>query len=366
MKISEIVNRLAAVAPQFTTRFSRVLNVASAVSSNNVITVTTSAAHGLSNGQAVSLANGKVEHSITSIVKDGTEVTIVLPRNHQLTEDWFVDSIRLTGVTQPAYNATFTFTRIPNRRTVVFEVPEDWADPTGASIKMIETLTSGLNGSYPVTVTGATTFKIAAPDLLTSTPLVNCTLSASHRIIGQVHIERFLENYESGNGDLEWLVVVPDDATISKDRKLNMDAVSAQGSGSNEGRQILLEPFSVFAILNCKGDGGAIKAIDACMEEIRNALIGSLSGYKFNTGFTNPATAGTSFVSHNFVAYSKAYYIHEFKFETVKEITDEDARFNTLALQNVNVAFRDITATMDNSFGEVFLNSEIDLDDEPL
>lgn len=366
MKISEIVNRLAAVVPQFTTRFSTPVTITSAISADNVITVTTATPHGLVSGQAVSLANGRVQHSITSITKVGTEVTVVLPRNHQLTEDWFVDTIELTGVTETDYNAVHTFTRIPNRRTIVFEVPEGWDDPTGASIKLIETLTTGLNGSYEATVTSPTTYTIDAPDLLTDTPLVNCTMSMGHRMIGSVHIERFLENYESKHNDLEWLVVIPDDAVVSKDRKLNMDAVHAQGSGSNEGRQVLLEPFSVYAVLNCKNDGAAIKAIDACMEEIRNALVGALSGYKFNTGFANASTAGTAFTGHNFVGYSKAYYIHEFKFETVKEITDEDARFNVLSLQNSNVAFRDITVNLENEFEVTVQTSDINLDDEPL
>jgi hypothetical protein len=168
-----------------------------------------------------------------------------------------------------------------------------------------------------------------------------------------------LYTQSNNNNDKCWAVVVMGDNTASNNRAIEADATDRY-SPNTDYRQQTIQDFSVFAVIPCRDELSAIDARDT-VEEIRGPIYKSLLGVLFPDYNSIGRQYGVTFVNDGFYGYTGAYYVHEFVFQKVSEIVYDD-----IVDPELNVAFRDITLRLQNSFDQVIMTTDVDLDDEPL
>lgn len=370
MKLSDIVNLLGHRLPFFTNKFSESLGVdiVSATIVDGVVTVITSAPHTLNVGAFVSVTQAQIYHTVSSLTRVGRRVTVVLEDDHDLTEGWQTQ-VEISGATPTEYNGIFTLLTVPNRRTFTYEVSNNsLATPATGTIKFKENLERGVAGHWAITSVTSTSFTFSINNLQLAGDVFALSITRSQRIMGVVSLERFLEEYSKQKYSKYWAVVTLEDATTSKDRTLFNDSNSLN-SGSSEMRQLLLEPFSVYVVCPCESSYAGAKVTDDMWEEVRNAILRSLLGAPIPTGLASTSYSGVTFLGHKFAGfYNGALYVHEFKFETIKEITQDDGILGDVipGVLSGTRAFRDTYMRFDNGFGESVMDTKVNLDDEPL
>lgn len=379
MKLSDIVIAVASNISKYTNRFSQQLAYSTVSCASGLVTVTTTQPHNLVPGQIINLSSMKVVRDVVSLTQEDGIATCVISSDHDLTENWQED-VLIQGAGQSGYNGVKKLLSVPNRRTFTFEVDENTVSPATGTIKFLETLEYGLNGSYPIISSSTNTFTFQVSNTSLSANGTGGTISVGHRVIGMPNLDRFLQHYADPNpktGALQridnwYLVICLEDASTSKDRALINDS-QASLSPQQDFRQKLIEPFSVYAIAPTTNSIGGLDIIDEMNEDIRNAVLKCLLGIAFPTGLDADTYCGASFLAHGMVDYQKAFYIHQYSFETVKEITINDSYFGDVGggyTDNGNNiwtrAFRDIEINYDNTFGVAVMTSNINLDDVPL
>ena len=160
-----------------------------------------------------------------------------------------------------------------------------------------------------------------------------------------------------------WAFVVLNDFTGNKDRMNPLDTNYATGI-SAEYRQRIIAGFNVYIIVPNKGEiltktnGRAARDI---IEDIRKPLFQSLLGIDFGSGLTSGGQNVCTWAGDRAYQYTGAYYIHEFSFQQVFDITYGDT-----AIVSDNRAFRDIDLSLKNQFSDLTAyTASINLDVNP-
>lgn len=367
MKLTDIVVHLAAQLPHHTTKFHDILQYTSiAISSNGLVTVVTTLPHGLNTGSYITISNIKVKRKIIELTVDEVGVaTVEVDTPHDLTRGW-QSTVEISGCTELVFNGNFPLIDVPNRRFFTFRLPEGETpnEATGENMVFHETLELGLEGAYTITVINETTFTFY---METDVDLGNFdgVIARKQRVMGCATIDRFIQLYEKHFNNQYFAVVVMDDGSISKDRRSLSDAI-ANTSIQSDFRSILLEPFRVYVFIPTEESLSGLEAIDECYEEIKLALYKTLNGYKFPSGLSERSDIGVQPVGHGMFDYNNAYYVHQYLFETNKEVTIEDSAYYTGNLIQPTRAFRDLVFRQHNEYRNELIGKNINLDDIPL
>ena len=364
MKISDIVLHLAQNVPYYSDKFAENITYDSVIASNGTVTVTTSSPHGLTSGHNIVVSHMAIKHDVTSLTQADGIATCILASDHDLTENWQL-YVEIEGANESEYNGQFILRTSPNRRKFTFDIDEGAASTATGTIKFVEYREFGFDGSYEINVTSPTTFTFEIADSSLNLQAYNGSLIYGQRVMGSIDIDRFLAVYTKQSSDKYWLVVTLDDAYTSKNREVNSDALSYNNAGVDV-RQILIEPFSVFVVGPTTKFLTATEVIDVFVSEVRNALLKTLVGYKFPSDLSESGSSGVVFVSHGIVGYDRATVIHQFRFETYKEITSEDTCYSIDGYKEPTRAFRDMRLNRQNSFLETVMTTDINMDDEPI
>lgn len=367
MKASDIVLQLAQKLPLFSERFTDELSVDSISAVGGLVTVVTSGAHGLTSGIVINISGVLSPLEISSLTRNGTVGTLELNPgvSHDFTENIPEYSIAiLSGSNEAEFNGTFNVLNVPNRNTITFEMTDTGPTvATGSSILQNGfPPNKGYNGYKSVNVVDATSFTYSASgNLAISGVLTNALFRTTPRISATVSLERILESYTKQLPEKCWLFVVLGDTSSSKDRQILSDATSNTQRGSYL-RQQIIESVNIYVVVPTTDSIAGRKARDIVEDEFKN-ICKSLLFKKFPTGFYEDTPAPLQFVSHGFIAYNTAFYIHGFTFEQVANLYFEDS-----VGYSEDVAFRDLNVEMFLQQGtqEDSWNSEIDLDDDPL
>ena len=373
MKSEDVIKQLIAKLPNLTDQFTSQFNITGITVSGSTATVTTAAAHGLATNNLVSIVGARTDLPITSITRVKTAATIITSADHDVTNDQaqinFQGSpitVVLEGSNEAEFNGTFDVVSVPNRRTIVVEVPDSGATTaTGPSV-LIDGTAFGFNGVFTITVTGATTFEYTLPASDIPSPASGAIVGKTgYRISGAATFERAQAAYTKQGSNELWLFVVLDDVVASKDRHTQSDATSVKGR-TNDVRQELIYPLNIFVFKNTTDESAGRKARDD-MEVLFPLLCQSLIGVKFDSQLAAGKQHSLVFNQHGIADYTTATYQHVFAFETVADITFDDS-----IGYDVNVAFRDIDLSFTPDFDLVdddslaVLSTGINLDDEPL
>jgi hypothetical protein len=359
MKIADIVAQLQLVLPKYTNLFSETLSISSISVSANVATITTSTAHALTDGDAVTISDVGSDTAISAVSKDGLVFTFTTSADHDLTLDWPEhENVDLRGFTDSAWNSSFKLVGVPNRRT--FKVQSTLSEPVLNTNEYLQEVRSdGVNGRYGVTVTSTTVFTISGTFL--DGDYTGGTVKKAVRISGAITPERAIDQYTAMGVDELWMYVYPNDAEVSKDRNTFSDATKTVPQGTTM-RLRLLDGFSILLIQNTTEDIVGVAAVDTMRHDLLEPIQKSVLGVKFDTGLSGSDDFRTVLLGHGFVNYTGAYAVYEYTYQVVMDLTEADA-----VDPSDTKAFRDIDYTLERGDSDVTdMTVQIDTDEVPL
>lgn len=376
MKAQDVVDKLAESVPLYTDGFSDALDILSISVSGTTATATTSAAHGLAEGQDVSIlgADAPVQIDTAAFVRVGSTATFETLQDHDLTlserdKANGGKTITLSGATEAEFNGQFVLVRVVNRRKILIAVT-DSGPTTITGSPIVEDANGGIfNGLVSAVNLTANTFDY---ELTVAYPLGavvgNATVQISIRILSVLDIEAYLQDIYTRKvltGDI--LVVQLGDVTQSKKRNEESDA-SSSTVNEQSFTPLLIQPFAVYTVMNVTDDLTAAQARDKIESEYVPAIFQSVLRAKFDTGFTYSQYRAT-FTGHGVLAYSdvtgknKAIYAHEISFEQLAQLSKVD-----MVGPDSDTAMRDVsyTLTVDAGTEVETLDAVIDLDEEAI
>jgi hypothetical protein len=362
MKARDLIIHLQSTIPRYTNYFSDTLAITSLTFDAGVVTCTTDEKHGLVSGDSIYINGALTPLSISNITRDGNIATATTNSAHDLTDN-YTTVVNIIGADQTEYNGIHNFIHQPNRYTFLFEVEGDPDTPATGEIFLLANIKySSYNGLITVaTIIDEYTFTYAIGTIPHGDAQGTITLQKANRISGAVSLDRIIESYTKHPIDKLWLFVVLGSVAASKDRFTNTDGVSTYLYGQDF-RQLVIEPFSIFIAVPTSTQLSAMDARDL-MEDIQPILLKSVLRFNSASPYDDKTRFGITYAGHSAIIaeYAYAYYIHEFKFENNYYITFAD----TLDTDD-SVAFRDINFLFKNKFEQTIMQTNTNLDDEPI
>lgn len=363
MKAEDILKQIQLRLPRVTNLFSDTLSITSLTYSGGVVTATTSAPHGLSIGHVVTITGAKTPINITNLTYLDGVATATTATRHDLTEGFqngigtYNPLVEVDGATEAEYNGANPLLSVPNRTSFTYSVTGTPSSPATGTPKLLESFSTGYNGAQTVASTpDSTTFTYNITEAPNSPASGTILVHKSVRASRSINIERTLEAYTKKDTGELWLFVVLGDATSSKNRNIESDAVDTQGAGT-EFRQRIILPFSIYVFFPTSGQIAGAEARDQ-IEDIRPFIFKSVLGLKLNENLSSETTYKIIYEGDSFAAYDGAIYVHQFDFSTITDIVDEDT-----VDPDFSVAFRDIGLNFLDEFGTVELTANVNLDD---
>lgn len=359
MKLLDVVTQLAILLPKFTDKVSTVLTISSISVSSNVATITTSTAHDLTTGDAVTLANVEIKTPITARSQSGTLFTFTTSPAHDLTFGWTDHAnITLSGFTNPNFNGSFALQDSPNRFNFVVQSAETIPTLNGNEV-LHEIRSDGVNGMFSVTRVSATVFTITGTFL--DGTYTGGTINKGVRVAGSVTIERAIAQYTEQNVTDLWMFVVMNDAEVSKDRHTFSDATATKATGDDM-RIRLIDGFTITIVIATSNDITGTAAIDICRHDLLSPILNSVYGALFDTGLASAPDFRAVLTGHGIADYNKAILAYTYEFEFVMDLTIDDA-----VNEGDTRAFRDLNFTQEEGGDDTtdMTVIPVNLDDSP-
>lgn len=353
MNPSEIVNQLKAIMPRYTDFFTdNIANTAIVVSSGTA-TATTPAAHELSTGNAVTIADAVTPNPIVSFTKVGLNFTFTTSAPHDLTLGE-QDTVTLSGFTDGDWNATFDLKAVPNRNE--FTVQSVNSDPVLNTNEILnEILVTGINGIFEITVTGSTTFTFTTTSRDTTSTVV---IKSNPRFTAVPDIDELTRQYtDQTDESIFWGFVIFNPVVASKDRSVRSDRINSKTAADDQ-RANYSQSFSVFVVAPTQDQLSALSAMDTCYQELLFPFTKSLVGFKPSNPLSEVGVYTVTLIGSANAGYTRAYYIHQYDFEFAFDLTNSDA------VEPIsNQAYRDAETTL-IAGTDTALTAKINLDED--
>lgn len=360
MKASDIVLQLATILPSEVEDFSDTVAVSSLTRTGTTVTVTTSAAHGLTVGRQVNIRGAQTPIPC-SITRAGVLGTMTTTADHDITENAGFD-VQISGATEANFNGTFKLHSVPNRRIIKFIMADSGATTATGSPLLLNgsNVFQSYNGLQEVlTVPTTKTFTYAVDSSTLYSPAHGTIeVRANPRISSAVDFERIVAAYTQQPTEKAWLFVVLGDAVAYRNRNLEIDAVDNIQRG-NYFNQRVAQSVTLFLFLPTSAQLSGRAARDRS-EELLRPICRSILTAKFPSLVENKNNP-LMLVNHGYQLYNGAYYVHQYTFEATLQLGPSD-----IYQPSDDVAFRDIDLDMlvDNAIDP--METLIDLDDKPL
>lgn len=339
MKLLDVVTQLSILLPKFTDKVTTVFGISSISVSSNVATITTSSAHGITTGLAITLANVEIQTPITARSQDGTLFTFTVNPAHDLTFGWADhENITLSGFTDSVWNGSFALKGVPNRFNFIVQSAESIPTLNGNEA-LHEIRSDGINGRFSATRVSATVFTITGTFL--NGTYTGGTVNKGVRVAGAVTIERAIAQYTEQNVTDLWMFVVMNDAEVSKDRHTHSDATATKARGDDM-RIRLIDGFTITIVVNTTNDITGTSAIDICRHDLLQPILRSVFGARFDTGLSSAPDFRAVLTGHGINSYTKAILSYTYEFEFVMDLTIDDA-----VNEGDTRAFRDLDYTQE-------------------
>jgi len=370
VKTEQIILQLQSRLPVLSPFFANRLGVtAVAKIGAGVIQVTTESAHGLGAGGLVTLSGIQVPVEVDTFVETATEITLNLLTPHAFTFNANAPLDRNQEVviySGSEANRTYILKSVPNRNKLILTRGSATPLPDDVTLYVQETFPYGYNGLKTVTaVPTPTTFRFVT-DFDQAAPIgavEEWLVHTSPRISGAVDYQTLLESYTEQPDESIWAFVVLADNQANKDRLNQNDATTTQGRQADF-RQKIITGFSIFIFVPNKGEiltktNGRVGR--DLIEDIRRPIFQSILGVDLESDLYAQGQGIIPYNGDQFVSYNGAFYVHEFQFQQVIEITSRDT-----AIRHFERAFRDVSVIHRNQFSELTTYlSQINLDEEP-
>lgn len=375
IKAQTIIQQLQAVLPLHTDLFSAGnFSITSLAISGTTVTATTSAKHGLTTNDIVTVAGAQTPITVSTLTfvansgigNTGGVVTAVTATNHDFTEGFDQDVI-MVGAAEADYNGTFDLATTVNRRTATYTIAGNPTTPATGSPQILYEFAPGArgyNGNYVATVTGTKTFTYQVTQTIANNAQGTITAKNGLRISGAVSMDKAVGAYTAQATNELWGFVVLGDPFTSKDRHVSTDAISTLSNGDAY-RQRVIVPFSVF-IITPSIDGIVGREARDLMEDVRVALYKSILRVRFDSVLSAAQVYVATASGDRFVGFNNASYIHEFEFQTVVDIVIEDTvdPAYSVAFRDIDLFFKD---PIQSDGDDIIMQTEdISLDETPL
>lgn len=365
MKANDIVKRMMGTLPLYTDFASDSVDIDSLTRVGTLVTVITKQEHNLKTGQSVLIFGAMAPVKIDTLTQIDGLASGVTDQDHDLTAG-YDKPVSIGNVEQADYNLSLNMNlmMVPNRRNFSYFVNQAAVSPAapmqGVDMLLFDGKERGYNGQQQVTVLDQKTFtyNLAAGIEPYSPAYGAMKVLSGVRVGASVHIQRFLQTYTKQDKTPDvWFTVCVGDAKSSNSRVIDIDAVDLYQPGS-EYLQRVIEELHVYVIIKTSQDLTAAHARDM-IEDIKSPLFKTLIGVKFPSYLAQAQNYGLVLDNHGFYSYPGPYYVHEFVFQNVCEIT-----FADITEPDLNVAFRDIDLRLQNEFNNVIMQSDVNLDDQ--
>lgn len=361
MKSEDVIKQLQATLPTVTDRFSEQLQLASVVPTGTtaLATLVTPLTIPFVNGQVVTISGTLAPVVIDSINRSGTVASVVTQTPHDITEG-FHDTVVISGANESEFNGSFKLLSAKNRMSFQFEMADAGATvATGSLLLDSPPSAFGFNGLVAVSNPTTTTFEYTLPQPLTESAVGTGIVHTASRVSGGTEIERIQAMYTKDPPEDLWAWVVLGSTETSQDRNTRADFITGSGPGG-ERKLLIFQSVSVYVFVPTSDSLSGREAMDL-MQDVLVDLLKSLAFWKPPTTLASTLGLGLIFSGHRPQSYLEAYYVHEFSFEHVEQIT----RADTVA-SDFNVAFRDISLSINPSTGDEVMTANVDLDDVPI
>lgn len=357
MKNIHIINHLRTFIPEKTDLFNDIIEVDSITSSGLTATVTTTANHGLITDHIISISGAKVLNPVT-INSIGLVATAETTSDHDLTENW-QEKIVISGSDQAGYNGENPLLSVPNRRKFTYSLPSIQSSPATGTIFLHEDLKDGYNGRKKITVISPNQFMYELAKPLYSPAAGSAKIKSNIRISGAATAERAIKAYTEQTQDSLWMFCVLGD-TLTSRSKFSVSDATTESLGLSDPKIKEVENLSIYVFIPAHNDISGIESRDLA-EDIKVFLYSCLLSAKLPSTFSEERVNGLTPNGDGLFNYDSAIYIHEYRFQTVAELVIDD-----MFCVDDSVAFRDLEMVINNDFNESIINTEIDLDDNPL
>lgn len=362
MRAKDIILQLTAKLPALIDDFTSSFSVSSLVRNGTTVTATTTAAHGLAVNKSVNIVGAQTPIEVISVTRVGIVGTVNTKTDCDMTEGAFT-AVELSGANEAEFNGTFTLLRVLNRREITFVIAD--SGPTSSTGSPLL-----LNGSSPLqsynglkkvtAVPTPTTFEYEITNGTLFTPASGTiTAKVRPRISGAVNDERLVEAYTKQPPSDAWLFVIMNDAVASKNRTLDIDGTD-NIQRTQHFKQFISQTVSLYVVIPASETIGGRQSRDRA-EELFRPICQSILFAKFDSLLASGQYNALMFNEHGFHAYNTAFYIHRYTFELQLLMGIDD----TVGADE-DVAFRDIEMTQGHDIGTGVIQSNIDLDDEPI
>lgn len=363
MKTNNVVTQLKRIVPRYTTLFHDTVALSSLTLTGNLATAISSAKHGLSTGQEVTISG--VETRTPIVATEAGETNLLRYFETGAPQDLTTGNprtptVRFIGFTDSAWNDEHELVAVPNRNVFQVKTATVLSPPTlnGAERLLEPYRVDGPNGLHLVTALSPSSFTFPGEFIAGTYTPINGRVSSAPRISAAVDIDRAatIARTPIGGRQVHWMFVVPEDATVIKDRNSDTDAVATALPGQDY-RQRIIDNFTVAIFAPCATELDASRQLDICRHDLQQPLLASLYGVVFPTGLSCESKIRTMFRGHSVLDYQKAWMIYGYQFQAIYDIESNDAFFS-----DSDRAFRDLDYTQ-QAF--IDLTASVDLDEEP-
>lgn len=335
MKIAEVVNQIRTVLPKYSDAFSKnISDITSIVASGGVATITTNLPHQLSDGNLINASNFLYKNEIESITFNGLVATIKTVNPHDLTLNWPEhEYVEFSDFADSTWNGKYKLEEVPNRNT--FKIKTNKSSPASFG-NLLENRIDAVTGLFGVVVVDENTFQIEG-EFLDGDYSTDGTVATNIRVASTIDIERAIEEYtKQGEKDF-WIFIEPVDAVVSKDRSTFSDAVASRANGVDI-RTRIVDGFSLYIIGPSSNEIAGEVTLDIFRHDMLLPLMRTLYGVNFSSGLNTESTFKNILTSHGVFAYTKAFVVYRYMFQTIFDLTDADAvtPMNTRAFRNIN------------------------------
>lgn len=333
MKISDLIAQLQAVLPKYCDDFSDVVAVSTLTQAAGVATATCAAAHGLATNDYALIRGALSPNPITSLTQIGGVATAVTANAHDLTSDISGQLITISGAADAKYNGQKVLLDVIDGNTFTFTVDATATSPDVGSPVLNENKATGFNGRVKVTVVNTVKFTYAVSAALPAAASGTIQAVTGIRISGAITQEYLSRVYtEQAIGKI-WLWVIPPSTVASHNRSIQNDA-TFNASAGQAFQQLITQSPQIVIITPTTNELAARAAVDH-MDDIRPLLFKSVLGVAFDSGNANGAQFGLTYTGDKVLDYNSAYYAHEFNFEMLAQIDNND-----ICQEDDSVAFR--------------------------
>lgn len=343
MQITPLVIHAGLVIPQYTTRFSDSLPVASiAVVAGGDITITCTSAHGVPVGRqkAISITDADTPNPVTAATVNGVgDIVITTQYDHDLTTSPNPDrfrvwneTVKLTGFTNALINGT--------RQLISVNSANSFTVRPGGAVssvelndgeKLLERLDGEVIGWHAATATSSTVLTIPTPaGVARSYTVANPSVVTNIRAYAAIGLNQALAHFSPENGyslgQAHLFITPPGPIRASRSGNARGDGLGEMSPGQDFS-QMLLDGFVVNVMIPGAETAAHVRAMDLCHGEIFKAIMRTFYGLKINRPeLATDSPMAAVFDNHvGGTSEDRAIYIHQYEFQSPAYLSNQDA-----------------------------------------